>query len=235
VTISELLDPKSSAGLANMLRPAVTAAHRRHVPLRLDEMNAVSCGGEKGVSDTFASALWSVDFLFQLARIGVAGINVNSVPGSINSPFEFTTAGNHWSGIVHPLYYGMQLFAQAAPDGAHLLSVSGHRDSTLRTWATRAPDGTIHVVVINDKLATPANVALSVPAGGGRPATVALLRAPRINSTSNVTLGGQSYGSLTTTGTLGGTLTAGHTTPNRGRYSVRVPPATVAMLTIEPH
>ena len=75
----------------------------------------------------------------------------------------------------------------------------------LRTWATDAPDGTIHVVVINDALSKPRNVSIGVPATGGRPATVTLLRAPHVNSTSGVTLGGQSYGGSTSTGTLAGT------------------------------
>jgi hypothetical protein len=235
VTIPDLLSTQSSAGLANELAPAVHAAHSHGVPLRLDEMNAVSCGGEKGVSDTFATSLWSVDFLFQLARIGMAGVNINSVPTSINSPFAFTTATGQWSAAVHPLYYGMQLFSQAAPAGSHLLSVSGHSDSTLRTWATKAPDGTIHVVALNDALATPANVSVTVPVGGGRPGTVVLLRAPHVSSTSGVTLGGQSYGGLTSTGTLAGTSGAAQSTPSHRRYSLRVPPATIAMLTIAPH
>jgi hypothetical protein len=234
VTIPELLATQSSAGLAAQLRPAVSAARHRGVPVRLDEMNAVSCGGEKGVSDTFATALWSVDFLFQLAKLGVSGVNINSVPSSINSPFSFSTAGNQWSASVHPLYYGMQLFAQAAPAGARLLSVSGHSASTLRSWATRAPDGTLRVVVINDAPGAPANVSLAVPAAGGRTGTVALLRARRIDSTSGVTLGGQSYGASTTTGTLAGSSAAQQLKPSRGRYALRVPPATVALLTVAP-
>lgn len=235
VTIPDLLAPQSSAGLAHQLAPAVRAAHSHGVPLRLDEMNAVSCGGEPGVSNTFATSLWSVDFLFQLARIGMAGVNINSVPTSINSPFSFSASGGHWSAAVHPLYYGMQLFAQAAPAGSHLLSVSGHPASTLRTWATKAPDGTIRVVVINDAPASPSDVSLAVPAAGGRSGTVALLRAAHISSTSGVTIGGQSYGASTTTGMLTGSPGAGQAAPSHGRYALRVPPATIAMLTIPPH
>src|SRR5262249_27983072 len=106
VTIPELLAPLSSAGLAAQVAPAARAAQSRGVPVRLDETNAVSCGGEQGVSDTFATALWSVDFLFQLARIGVYGVNFNTIPSTFYSPFSFSTAGNQWSASVHPLYYG---------------------------------------------------------------------------------------------------------------------------------
>jgi hypothetical protein len=91
------------------------------------------------------------------------------------------------------------------------------------------------VVVINDALATPRSLSLLVPAGGGRPATVALLRAPHVNSTSGVTLGGQSYGATTATGLLAGSSGAAQTTPADHRYQVRVPPGTVAIVTIAPH
>ena len=47
-------------------------------------MNGVSCGGTRGVSDTFASALWVLDTLFEMARLGVSGINIHSVPDTIN-------------------------------------------------------------------------------------------------------------------------------------------------------
>jgi hypothetical protein len=237
VTIPELLAAQSSAGLAAELAPAVNAAHRQRVPLRLDEMNAVSCGGQQGVSDTFATALWSVDFLFQLAKIGVSGVNINSVPGSINSPFSFLDGGNRpWTATVRPLYYGMQLFADAAPAGSQLLSVHGRTGTNLRTWATRATDGTLRVVLINDDITHPANVALTLPgASGARPASVELLRAPHIGSTSGVTLGGQRYAASTTTGTLVGTPTSTQLTPAHGKYRLQVPQATAALLTLAPH
>jgi hypothetical protein len=233
VTIPELLSTQSSAGLAAQLQPAVRTAHSHHVPLRLDETNAVSCGGEPGVSNTFATALWSVDFFYQLAKIGISGVNVNSVNTPNYSPFSFTSAGGQWSAQVHPIYYGMQLFADAAPAGSHLLSVNGRTSSTLRAWATRGSDGTLRVMLVNDALSTPADVALRLPAS--TPASVSLLRAPHVDSTSGVTLGGQSYGASTTTGTLAGTAANRQLTPAHGKYSLRVPPATAALLTVPAH
>ena len=47
-------------------------------------MNAVSCGGVRGVSDTFASALWALDTLFEFSRVGVDGVNFHTVPNTIN-------------------------------------------------------------------------------------------------------------------------------------------------------
>ena len=54
VTIGELLANSSSDGLAANVAPLAAIAHAHHLPLRIDEINAISCGGERGVSDTYA-------------------------------------------------------------------------------------------------------------------------------------------------------------------------------------
>ena len=63
-TIQNLLTPFATQGLAATVSPY---AHLP-VPLRVDELGSVNCGGTRGVSDTFASSLWALDTLFQLAR-----------------------------------------------------------------------------------------------------------------------------------------------------------------------
>ncbi len=45
-------------------------------------MNSVTGGGAKGVSNTFASALWALDTLFELAQAGVSGVNVHTFPSA---------------------------------------------------------------------------------------------------------------------------------------------------------
>lgn len=40
----------------------------------------MSCGGQKGVSDAFASALWSIDALFTFASYGVTRWNFHGCP-----------------------------------------------------------------------------------------------------------------------------------------------------------
>src|SRR5207302_4190776 len=92
VTIGQMLSNSSSEGLAAGLGPLAAIAHRHHVPLRVDEMNSVSCGGERGVSDTYATALWSLDTLFALAHAGVDGVNIHTPPRSINQMFTVIQA-----------------------------------------------------------------------------------------------------------------------------------------------
>ena len=80
-------------------------------------MNSASCSGKQGVSDTFASALWVLDTLFNLAAVGVDGVNVHSLPGAAYELFTFQHTSSGWQAFVHPEYYGMLMFAQAFPPG----------------------------------------------------------------------------------------------------------------------
>ena len=53
-------------------------------------MNSASVhAGKRGVSDTFASALWVLDTLFNLAAVGVDGVNVHTLPGAAYELFTF--------------------------------------------------------------------------------------------------------------------------------------------------
>ncbi len=235
VTIAQLLSNAASAGLANGIARYVGVAHSHHVPLRVDEMNGVSCGGERGVSNTFGSALWALDTLFSMQRVGVDGVNLHTQPGEVNELFSAERGkSGAWQSFVHPQYYGMMMFAQAAPAGAQLLRITGTTASQLRAWATRSADGHIRVVLIDKYLAQPANIKLRIPGATG-PATIERLQAPHTNATSGVTLGGQSFGRETTTGKLAGPERTTSLAPAAGEYSVRMTPASAVLLTLSTH
>jgi Glycosyl hydrolase family 79 C-terminal beta domain len=231
VTIAQLLSSASSEGLAASLAPEVSAAHHHHVPLRIDEMNSVSCGGERGVSDTYASALWALDTLFALARAGVDGVNIHAPPRSINEMFTVSQVNGAWQVSVHPNYYGMLMFAEATPAGSRLIQISGGSAPGLSAWATRGRDGRTRVVLINKDTQASRLVAVRAAAGSG-PGTIELLRAPAIGATSGITLGGQSFGAQTRTGVLAGTPAGETVKPGGGRYTFRLPAASAALLTV---
>jgi len=46
-----------------MYRAHINASLATGVPFVIGEGNTASCGGQKGVSDTLASAIWALDFL----------------------------------------------------------------------------------------------------------------------------------------------------------------------------
>ena len=234
-TISHLLGGASTRALADSIAPAVKAAHARHVPLRVDEINTISCGWDPAVSRSFASALWALDTLFELAGEGVDGVNIHTFPGATYALFRLGQVDGRWQGAVMPEYYGLEMFAQAAPAGSTLLRVSAAGAPLLDAYATRAPGGTVRVVVINKgpttrviRVRAPAGTRAKAPAG-----TVERLEAPSLSARAGVTLGGQSFGASTTTGLLSGpqtTSTIAGTTG--GGYLLRVPPASAALLTL---
>jgi hypothetical protein len=229
VTMSQLLSPASSSGFAQAQAQYVNVSHKYGKLARLDEMNGITCGGYGGVSDAFGSALWVLDTLFELDKVGVDGVNIQTVPGGVQEIFG-PVAGDGGSMVVHPEFYGLMMFAQAAPAGSQLITIPATLPPSVKLWATRATDGTVHVVLINDNFTKPAtvNVPLSSPAG---PGTLEALRAPHIGATSGVTLGGRSFGTATTTGLLPSSQLQ-QVSASGGHYSVRVPPATAVMLTV---
>ena len=231
ITIGQLLSDQSSRGLAASVAPYVAVAGAHHDPLRVDEMNGISCGGYRGVSDTFASALWVLDALFEMARTGVAGVNIHTVPGTINEILGPDDTGGTWRMRVHPEYYGMMMFAQAAPAGSRLLKLGTAAPAGVKVWATRASDGVVHVVVINKRLAGSRFLRLRI-AGAHGAAAVEQLRAPSVRSTGGVTIGGQTFGAETSTGVLAGPADHHTVTPSSGGYPITVPAASATMLTI---
>ena len=194
-------------------------------------MNSIACGGQRGVSDTFASSLWSLDALFAMASVGVDGVNIHTVPNSINELFTFKRVNGEWQGDVHPDYYGLLMFAQAAPAGSRLLKISGPTRGAFRAWATLAPDGHVRVVLINTNAARAQVVTVRAPSAVA-PATLQRLTARALTAKSGVSFGGQSFGSETSTGMLAGPALPTTVAPAAGEYHVTVPAASASLLTL---
>jgi len=230
-TVANLLDARSSRGLGQSLAAYVSIAHRHGLPFRLDEINSVACGGKAGVSNTLASSLWALDTLFATARAGVSGVNVHTFPGAAYALFSFRRAGGRWLTSVRPEYYGLLMFAWAAPPGSRIVAVRQRGGSAVRSWGTRGADGTIRVTLINDDPARPHVVLVRLPSGARRPATLIRLRGPGLDATAGVTLGGRSF-APTSGGRLGQVRSSAVASPAPGEYLVSVPAASAALLRI---
>lgn len=227
-SVANLMLDQASAGLAQQVAPYVTVAHAHGTQFRLDELNSASCSGRFGVSNTAASALWALDTLFNMAAAGVDGVNIHTLPRAPYEPFTFTHRGSSWSAFVHPVYYGLMMFAQAFPPGAQLLPVTAP-PGAVKVWATLGADGHTRVVVIN-KQSAPASVDLQLP-GDQTDLTVSTLQAPSLNAVIGEALAGQTFGLKTTTGVLPGTPRTSTVSAQGGSYAVEVPPASALLLT----
>ncbi|MGE5617535.1 MAG: glycosyl hydrolase family 79 C-terminal domain-containing protein [Candidatus Woesearchaeota archaeon] len=230
---ANLLGDQASSGLAQAVAPSVLVAHRHRVPFRLDEMNSASvasCLGRRGVSGTFASALWVLDTLFNLTAVGVDGVNVHTLPTAAYELFTFRYVRHHWEAFVHPEYYGMLMFVQAFPPGARLLPASVSPSGPLKVWVTQDGRRTVRAVLINKDPANSYRVRLQVTGHSGRGKLERLL-APSVDARGGVTLGGRTFGGETRTGVLRAPRTQA-VSPRRGTYTITLPPASAALLTL---
>jgi hypothetical protein len=229
-SVAHLLSGVAGRAVLGSLAHYAAIAHRAGLPFRVDELNAVTCQGKAGVSDTFASALWILDTLFQMARSGVDAVNIHTWPGAVpNELFAFRQAHGRWIGAVRPIYYGALMFTRAAPPASRLLGTTVGGGSQVHVWAVRWADGSTRVVAINDSLSQSYRVVVRSAEQSGR-AGLERLSAPSAYAMGAVTIAGQHFGSPTATGNLLGRLIAATVTPAAGTYSFTVPPAGAAAL-----
>ena len=187
MTIERLLspNPKLEAEFEGMRN----TMHNSGLPFRLAETNSCYQGGKQGVSDTFASALWGADLMYQLAAAGGMGINFHGGGYGWYTPI----AGSKEDGfLARPIYYGMLLFAQAGA-GQLVESSFDSGASLLTAYGLRGDDGAMKVAVFNKNLDR--GVKLTIDAGVRAQSASALrLHAPRVDDTTDVTFGGSIVG-----------------------------------------
>ena len=202
-TPRHLLGAAAAVEPAVTVRPFVRIAHADHVPLRIDEMNSTPCYNVAPVAArSFASALWALDALFELASVGVDGVNIHTYPGAPYALFAFTSEHGRWHAAVSAEYYGLLMFAQAAPPGSRLLRLRVASGGVVRAWATAGPGGVRRFVLINVGDRAHAVTLSGLP--GSATVRTEALQAPSIDSPSGVTLGGRTFGRDTSTGSLAG-------------------------------
>ncbi|MGC8540464.1 MAG: glycosyl hydrolase family protein [Phycisphaerae bacterium] len=221
-TISNLLSPSASSEYATLIEPSVTAAAAYGIPVRYGEMNSISGGGENGVSNTFAESLWSLDTMFEVASVGAAGVNFHT--SSLYGAFVSTGAGDE----VLPLYYGMLMFAQAAPPGSQIIPVSFKSDANVKIWMTR-DGGVDRIVIINKDLTQNVSVQFHLPytASG----SLELLTAPSASSEFGITIGGLTFNDHN--GMPTGTPNLVSVLGDNGLYTVNVNAVSAALLTVD--
>jgi hypothetical protein len=188
-TLDQLMSP--DPGLTAKLERLHRASMRSGVPWRMCETNSFFGGGRPGLSDTFAAALWTLDYMLLLAQSGCAGVNIETGFNQLGflssySPIRNDNAGQCTAGAS---YYGMLAFAIArgANSGVFPLQ-SGLAPKEASFYALGQAGGIQCVVLINKTLDQPIRVSLSdVPLHN---ASSMRLAAPNPASKVDITLGG---------------------------------------------
>ncbi len=228
--VNNLLRGAVTTQLVGTVAPLVRIARAHKLPLRLDEMNATPCPHQAlALRGSIATALWVMDYLFAMARVGVDGVNVQTSTGSTQDLFEFRFGRRRWVAKVAPEYYGLLMFAKAAPAGSSLVPLS-QAPEPLHAWATRGPGETFRVLVINDGRGARTVALRGIPTNVG--ATVERLLSVATPGGRLTTLGGQTLGMQTATGHFPELETTSVASPHGDTYELTLPGLSAALLTV---
>lgn len=225
-----LLQPDSATAGPLKYAAFAAAAHQGGLLFRMGELNSVWGGGEPGISDTFSSALWSIDTSFEYLNNGMDGLNWYSSNYAAYQLFEFKShvyLGHRYYtlNLVSPLYYGLLAFAQVAGHGSNMLTVDSSTAANVKIWATKDNTSTLHVTVINKDEAATGDVQIKLPQY--TTGTVRYLIAPTFGSTSGVTLAGQTFDN-SSDGTIRGQFVTTTITASGGTFTLPNMPVTSA-------
>ncbi len=163
-----------------------TGARELGIPYRVSECNSFSHGGAPGVSDSYASSLWIIDFLFDTALGGATGVNLH---GGGNAP-GYTAIADDSGGVIEtrPEYYGLYLFAMAGA-GTLLETRLSAGDADATAYALRTAGSGLNIIVVNKDPAQ--NLTITVETLQSiQTATVQIMTAPGLAATSGITIQG---------------------------------------------
>jgi hypothetical protein len=224
-----LFGPSSLQHLAGAVAAWVALGRQNKHPVRVDEINAVTCGGLANFSNTLGPSLWALNILPLYAQTGVNGVNFETRPNTAQNLIQPTATTSGWQVAVQPEYYGMLAFAQLTPPGSRILSITPMPNGVL-AWAVQTPQHRVNVVVTN-VTGRARRVAIQ-PVGATGPAVTEALASSsgRLSATTGVTLGGQTISPQT--GQLTGTQVRSQVTPHKGIYDITVAPASATILSV---
>ncbi len=226
-TLNELLAPDPHLG--RMLDTMRAASRKAGIPYRICETNSFSGGGKPGVSDTFGSALWTLDYIFTLATHGASGLNLETGVNQLDfvSPYSPVMDDQHGHYSAAPDYYGMLAFAPAA-SGELLSADYDAAGLNLTAYAVRRNDGKLFVTIINKDKKRSAEAHIDAGKRFSR-TTITCLSGPSLESRTGTILGDSS---LDTSG-IWRTTKKEPVRLRNGKPSIHVPAASAALVTLE--
>jgi hypothetical protein len=205
VTTERLL--ASNAAIPAQMKSIEDAAQRKGLVFRMTEGNSCYRGGKPGMSNAFASALWSGDYMLQLASLGCAGVNLHG--GS--SGFLSAGLGDHTPGLeaaktpqtmrsgfytpiatepgraieAMPIFYGMLLANQFA--GGKLLRVSANMRAVNATFYAAQFQQGMKIAIFNKDSRNSVEISIRT-SRTVKSARAWRLEAPALDATDSVTL-----------------------------------------------
>jgi hypothetical protein len=177
ITIARMLSAAQHTAQLDSVVSNLAAAQANGLPMRVDEANSAYSGGVDGVSNTYASALWGLDYSLSMAQAGLAGVNIHGGLGVCNDPIwngkfqrytPFCAASKAYELAqvyqAMPIYYGLWMARQMGP--GRFLPVSLTTGRNITAYAVRGDDGRTRIAVIQKDETTAAPVTVTLDVGG---------------------------------------------------------------------
>ncbi|MGH3380042.1 MAG: glycosyl hydrolase family 79 C-terminal domain-containing protein [Actinoallomurus sp.] len=262
-TIPALMSAATHTSVENKLRGIMDITGRLNdgLPATINESNSASCSGQPGVSDAYATTLWSLDYLMQTAQSRIARLqfhtNTAAICGdfqprdSVNYPISYRYYGAFCAADQHaldtdrlsaaPLYYGLWAFRQV-PDGKFLnVGLPDSALPQLRAYAVKSRNGQLTMVLVNVQDPATAGttddaVTVNLPSAyrGGSAVTLRSAAAGGLASLdpSGITLGGRT---ISDRGVPSGRPGTTPVSVSGGRSTIAVAPGTAQIITFSAH
>jgi hypothetical protein len=180
-------DPALIANLAILEAGAKTIG----VAYRMSECNSFYNGGSSGVSDSYASSLWVIDYLFNCAQSGASGVNFH---GGGDGP-GYTPIADSAGSVVgaRPEFYGVLLFTLANQGALYTTQISAG-SLNVTAYAVKASSGGLNLIVVNKDLTQNLQLTTQLPESASSATLLAMTQltsgatAPDLSATSGVTI-----------------------------------------------
>ncbi len=226
--ISRILSPRWVIASENLYRRTALPLASRGLRFRFTEANDHYSGGVSDASNTFAGALWALDFLHWWAAHAISGVDFHNTQWVVN---DVITPGADGQLTINPKGYGLKAFQVSGHGAPEALNMTNAGRANLTAYSVRG-DHEHFVTLINKEHGTNAPVVmitLNGPASSAHAEKMSLI-APHndASSKSGVTLGGASIVSNTP---WKGTWTQ-LKPDDSGRWVIPVPPTSAVIVKI---
>jgi hypothetical protein len=199
----KILSPGMDAHYATFASHFVPTVVSNGLPYRFEEANSYYDGGALDASDTFASALWALNYQWWWAEHGMAGINFHTgdkvAARDESKPCRYATFWTTPEGYnVHPIGYAEKMFSLGSQGRILPLKVTPEPSADLNfaAYAVLGDDKKFYVTLINkshDATATNLSIAIGAPeTRGWTRCEIIRLTAPDsdVSRKTGITLGG---------------------------------------------
>jgi hypothetical protein len=194
-TATQMIDKMLSAAWDStyytaLYNASAAPAIRAGVPYRIAESNSFS-SAVTGGSNSFATALFSLDYMHWWASHGAAGVNFHNKQWVGNGPIYLDASGNFQ---VYPVGYGIKAFDLGGHGRIDSMTITNGDALNLTAYAV-SDSTNLYVTVINKEHGVGARDAkVAITANGfSNDATFVYLESPNgVTDTTGVTLGGAS-------------------------------------------